>query len=205
MEILKLSRETFLPYGRILTEDWNVKEMISTMGKFSVKEGVTYFPSILELEETKEGKENSEKFGGGLPIEIGYCIGFNNKLDAFEYHRSSEVNIAATDMIVILGLQKDIDEKYHYDTSKAVAFMIPQGSVVEFYATTLHYAPCSVNGNEFKAIVMLPKGTNEPVEIKQEKIGELKLITAKNKWLIAHAEAKIPGAFVGLDGRNLSV
>jgi hypothetical protein len=205
MKILNLSRETFAPYGRILTEDWNVKNMISVMDHFSVKDGVTYFPSISELENTKEGKENSEKFGGGLPIEIGYCIGFNNKLDAFEYHRSSEINIAATDLVVILGLQKDVDEEYHYDTSKAVAFMIPKGSVIEFYATTLHYAPCSVNGNEFKSIVMLPKGTNESIVIKQEIIGELKLIMAKNKWLIAHEEAKIEGAFIGLDGVNLSL
>ncbi len=33
--------------------------------------------------------------------------------------------------------------------------------------------------------------------------GEDKLLTAQNKWLIAHEEAQIPGAFCGLVGEKL--
>ncbi len=205
MQVEKITKEAFAPYGRILTDEWEVKEMIAIMEEYSVKDGVTYFPSISKLEEMQEGMKNAEKFGGGMPIQIGYCIGYNNALNAFEYHRSSEINIAATDLIVILGKQSDVDENYHYDTKNAVAFLVPKGSVVEFYATTLHFAPCSVDGREFKSIVMLPKGTNEPVEISQEKTGELKLLKANNKWLIAHEEAKIEGAFIGLDGINQKI
>ena len=31
------------------------------------------------------------------------------------------------------------------------------------------------------------------------------LLTAKNKWLIAHEEAQIPGAFCGLVGENITL
>lgn len=38
-----------------------------------------------------------------------------------------------------------------------------------------------------------------------EQYSEDKLLFAKNKWLIAHKDAKIQGAFEGLIGENLSV
>ena len=38
-----------------------------------------------------------EKGFGGLPVQIGYCNGSNVKLNALEYHRSSEIDIAVTD------------------------------------------------------------------------------------------------------------
>ena len=37
------------------------------------------------------------------------------------------------------------------------------------------------------------------------KEGEDALMTAKNKWLIAHEEAGIEGAFNGLRGENLTI
>ena len=38
-----------------------------------------------------------------------------------------------------------------------------------------------------------------------EKTGEDSLMTAKNKWLIAHEDAKIAGAFNGLKGENITI
>ena len=35
--------------------------------------------------------------------------------------------------------------------------------------------------------------------------GEDRLMTAKNKWLIAHEEAKIAGTFNGLKGENITL
>ena len=85
------------------------------------------------------------------------------------------------------------------------AFLVPAGTVIEVYATTLHYAPCNVNGNKFRAAVILPKGTNTDAPKAQNNTKEDKLLFARNKWLIAHEEAGIEGAFVGLKGANLSV
>ena len=92
------------------------------------------------------------------------------------------------------------------DTSKAEAFFVPKGTAIEVYATTLHYAPCNVEGEKgFRCVVILPKGTNEDLTFTPDKDGEDKLLTAQNKWLIAHEEAEIPGAFCGLVGENITL
>ena len=44
-----------------------------------------------------------ERAYGGLEIQIGYCNGNNKKLNAVEYHRSSELDIAVDDLILLLG------------------------------------------------------------------------------------------------------
>ena len=141
---------------------------------------------------------------GDMPVQIGYCNGHNQKLNAVEYHRSSEINVAATDMILLLGKQQDIKEDYTYDTADIEAFLVPAGTAVEVYATTLHYAPCGVNNSGFRCTVVLPKGTNYDVK-RQKNTGEDRLLAATNKWLIAHKEAHIDGAFEGLIGENPEV
>ena len=52
--------------------------------------------------------------------------------------------------------------------------------------------------------MVLPKGTNYDVK-RQKNIGEDRLLAATNKWLIAHKEAHIDGAFEGLIGENPEV
>ena len=85
------------------------------------------------------------------------------------------------------------------------AFLLPKGTAVEVYATTLHYAPCSVGEQGFQVAIVLPKDTN--LSLEEEHDGwEDKLITAKNKWLIGHPEGGLPeGAHIGLIGENVSV
>lgn len=141
---------------------------------------------------------------GGLPIQIGYCNGNNSLLNAVEYHRSSEVDIAVSDVILLLGKQEDIEADFTYDTSKIEAFHVPAGMAVELYATTLHYAPCTVEGDSFRCVIVLPKDTNTDIDFDLMD-GESKLMTARNKWLIAHEDAKIEGAFNGLKGENISI
>ena len=87
------------------------------------------------------------------------------------------------------------------------AFLLPAGTAVEVYATSLHYAPCSVGDNGFRCVVVLPKDTNTEIEADLPATWESRLMTAKNKWLIAHPESGLDkdGAFVGLVGENLTV
>ena len=103
------------------------------------------------------------------------------------------------------GHQQDIEPDHTYDTSKIEAFLVPAGTGIEVYATTLHYAPCHVNEGGFQCVVVLPKGTNTDLTFQTEKTGEDSLMTAKNKWLIAHEDAKIAGAFNGLKGENITI
>ena len=140
-----------------------------TKGTEAAKDtGVVYEPSVKELEDLPIFEQLKSQGFGEIPIQIGYCNGHNNKLNAVEYHRTSEINIGATDMIVLLGLQQDIKEDYTYDTSLIEAFLIPKGVGVEFFATTLHYAPCSANEGGFRGVVVLPKGTNLPLSAAHE-------------------------------------
>ena len=46
---------------------------------------------------------------------------------------------------------------------------------------------------------------NTEIAFPMPKDGEDGLMTAKNKWLIAHEDAKIEGAFNGLKGENITI
>ena len=138
-------------------------------------------------------------------IQIGYCNGHNETLNAVEYHRCSEVDVAVDDIILLLGRQQDIKEDFTYDTSLMEAFYVPAGTAVELYATTLHYAPCGVKGNGFRCVIILPRDTNTEITFSLAGKDEDILMAAKNKWLIAHEEAKIEGAFCGLRGENITL
>lgn len=72
-------------------------------------------------------------------------------------------------------------------------------------ATTLHYAPCSADDEGFRCVIVLPKGTNTELDFIPEKNDEGRLITAKNKWLLAHPETGIEGAYCGLKGKNITI
>jgi len=205
MKILNVEDKAFRPYGRILTADYDVTELIKEMEKTPAPTDVIYFPSIPELEALPIAKIIQDSIFGGMPIQIGYCNGTNDKLNAVEYHRNSEIGVACTDMILLLGKQQDITDEYTYDTSKIEAFYVKKGEVVEMYGTTLHYAPCSAEGKPFRNVVILPKGTNTEIVSVPKGAKEDPLLTATNKWLIAHADAKIAGAVNGLIGENISV
>lgn len=205
MKIYDITDREFRPYGRVL-EGYDVSEMIPVMEKTPLPEGqVIYEPSLKEMEELEAAGAFREKGFGGLPIQIGFCNGYNCMLNALEYHRSSEIDIAVTELILLVGRQQDITEDYTYDTSKVQAFSVPAGTAVELYATTLHYAPCRAEGKGFRCVIILPRDTNTELEREPGDRGEDRLMTAKNKWLVAHEDAQIEGAFCGLKGENISI
>ena len=204
MKIQKVTDQAFGRYGQVL-EGYDFTGLIKEMKHTPVPEDVIYVPSVEELEALDVMKDLQNKGYGGLPVQIGYCNGHNKKLNAVEYHRNSEINVAVTDLVLLIGHQQDIEPDHTYDTSKIEAFLVPAGTGIEVYATTLHYAPCHVNEGGFQCVVVLPKGTNTDLTFQTEKTGEDSLMTAKNKWLIAHEDAKIAGAFNGLKGENITI
>lgn len=206
MVIKSVFDKEFKKYGQVL-KNYDCSEIIGKMENTPLPSDVIYEPSIKELEELEIAKQLRKREFGELPIQIGYCNGNNNLLNAVEYHRTSEINIAVTDLILLLGLQQDINDDYTYDTSKIEAFKVPAGTAIEAYATTLHYAPCNVNEEGFKCVVVLPRDTNLALENTVEKVGEDALLFAKNKWLIGHKDTDLgeQGAFIGLVGENISL
>ena len=205
MEIKKVTDPSFRKYGRVV-EGIDFTDLVEAIKKETpLPDGVAYEPSIQALEVTQAAKDLQRRTYGELPIEVGYCNGHNYKLNAIEYHRSSEINVAATDAILIVGMQQDITEDFTYETAKMEAYLLEAGTAVELYATTLHYAPCSADENGFKVGIVLPAGTNYPLEEKHEG-WEDALIAAQNQWLIGHEEGGLDaGAHIGLVGKNLDV
>lgn len=204
MKIQNVTDASFGKYGKVL-EGYDFGALIREMKHTPVPEDVIYVPSAEELEALEVAKDLQNKGFGGLPIQIGYCNGHNKKLNAVEYHRNSEINVAVTDLVLLIGQQQDIEADFTYDTSKIEAFLVPAGTGIEVYATTLHYAPCHVNEGGFQCVVVLPKGTNTELTFQTASAGEDSRMTAKNKWLIAHEDAKIEGAFAGLKGENITI
>lgn len=205
MTVRKVTDPAFKAYGRVIT-GYDFSGLLKAMEQTPLPEDVIYIPSLPEMEALPAAKELENGIYGQMPIQIGCCNGHNKKLNAVEYHRDSEVDIAVDDLILILGKQQDIEEDHTYDTSRMEAFLVPAGTAVEVYATTLHYAPCHVKDEGFRCVIVLPRDTNldmEPVEVKDP---EDRLLFARNKWLIGHAQGGLPeGAFIGLKGENLSV
>lgn len=205
MEIKKVTDDAFSAYGKVL-EGYDFSELLEVMKDTPLPEDeVVYVPGVKAMEEATVSERLKKSAYGGLPIQVGYCNGHNLKLNALEYHRSSEVDIAASDLILLLGRQQDIQEDYSYDTAKVEGFFVPAKTAVELYATTLHYAPCQASEAGFRCVIVLPEGTNHELDFSVVSEGEEKLMTAKNKWLIAHEDAKIGGAFCGLKGENISL
>ena len=204
MKIQKVTDPAFRKYGKVL-EGYNFSALLKEMKHTPVPEDVVYVPSVEELEALEVEKDLRNRAFGGLPVEIGYCNGHNKKLNAVEYHRNSEINVAVTDLVLLIGHQQDVEPDFTYDTSKIEAFLVPAGTGIEVYATTLHYAPCHVNESGFQCVVVLPRGTNTEIAFPMPKDGENGLMTAQNKWLIAHEDAKIEGAFNGLKGENITL
>lgn len=204
MQIQAVTDQSFSQYGRVLT-DYDTDRLTEAMLKTPLPDDVVYVAAEQALEALPVSQAFCRRGYGGLPVQVGYCNGHNNKLNALEYHRDSEINVAVTDLILILGRQQDIGADFTYDTAMTEAFLVPAGIVIEVYATTLHYAPCGVDGNGFRCVVVLPRGTNTELDFAAGDSGEERLITARNKWLIAHPDAGIAGAFAGLKGENITL
>lgn len=207
MVIKKVTDADFRRYGRVM-EGYDMTALLAKMEETSCpSDAVIYEPSVAELEALPIFQELSDRAYGGMPIQIGYCNGFNKKLNACEYHRDSELDIAVgKGLVLLLGKLEDVEPDFTYDTSKIEAFYLPAGVGVELFATTLHYAPCAAEGEDgFRCVVVLPRETNFPLVAGPWAEGEGRLITHKNKWLIAHEEAGIEGAFVGLKGANITI
>lgn len=213
MKIRSVFSHSFEKYGKIL-EGYNVADLLSKLDETTKKpdNAVIYEPHDFGLESLPIAKEFCTNAYGGMPIQIGYCNGNNTKLNCLEWHRGSELNIPANNIILLLASLQSV-KNGKLDTNLVEAFHVPKGTVVEIYETTLHYAPCNsvkngqVSKEGFRVVVVLPKDTNTQKPDIKELDFEDKLLWAKNKWLIAHpdsSEAK-DGAFVGLNGVNIDL
>ena len=197
----------FRPFGRVI--DFDASRLIAACEQAAVMpaEGANYVPFMPELEALSDFETVWRTLRGEGGCQIGCCWGYNSRLNCLEYHRASEHNIAVSDMVLLVAAQQDMDG-FDLPAGKIVGFFAPKGVTVEVYATTLHYCPCQTSDSGFRSIVVLPKGTNEPLEHAAPAGGDGRLLWCKDKWLIAHpdnAEMVSKGAYAGLHGENYTI
>ena len=196
----------FAPFGRVVT-GYDFSGLIGYMENCTEipENGNIYKPSIPEMEALPVMEQVKNGLYGGMDIEIGYCNGRNTTYNGFEYHKGSEINVAVTDFMLVLGHVWEIKDNT-YRVEDARVFFVPRGTAIEMYQTTLHLSPCRVCDEGFKGVVILPRGTNTPLENKGEAVEpEGSLLLQKNKWVIAHPEREpliSQGAHPGLLGEN---
>ena len=208
MKIYSVFDPEFKPYGQIVKGlDEAVQEILAGLAETPLPDGVGYVPTDPILQELPAAVEISEHCFGGMPVQLGWCNGHNTKLNCLEYHRDSEFNLGTEDFILLLARQEEIVDGI-LDTAKVKAFKAPAGTMIECYATTLHYAPCHADASKgFRVLVALPWLTNTDRPVMDNKTAEDEIMTARNKWLLAHpdsSEAK-SGAKVGLSGENIDI
>lgn len=207
MKIYSVTDKEFAPYGKVLG-GYDTTELLKALDESTpLPDGVEYVMSEAALECTAIFGRLQNNAYGGMPIQLGWCNGHNTKLNCLEYHRDSELNIGLYDFILLVAKVDDIVDG-RLDTSRVMAFKAAAGQVVEVYATTLHYAPCSAkNGAGFKVVIALPKGTNGAMPNLAPVNGEDRRLRACNKWLLAHKDAAeaSDGAYIGLIGENVDI
>jgi hypothetical protein len=206
MKLKSVFDKEFKPYGVVL-EGYDFTGLLKTLEEISDKpnDGVIYVPSDPKLEALPIFAEFRDRLFGGIPIQIGYCNGFNTKLNCLEYHRGSEACVAADDVIMLLAKLQDVEDG-KIDASKVEAFSLPKGTGILYYETSMHYAPSKPKA-PYRSIIVLPRETNTELPKFKAVTAEDKLLWARNKWLIAHPDApeSAQGAHTGVLGKNPDV
>ena len=203
LTIFDIRDEEFREYGTVL-EGYDTDGIMSEAKKLAMpSEGSQYLASVQAFEALEIAKKIKDDVFGTLDTQIGYCHGHSSYLNALEWHFGSEVNIAVTPLVLMLAKRSDI-RGGRIDSSSVKVFFVPKGSVIEVYATTLHFCPCEVHADGFGCVVGLPAATNTPLEYATSD----PLLFRRNKWILAHEDntALIErGVVPGLCGENYKI
>ena len=206
MKILPVTDASFAPYGRVV-EGYDVAPLLAALEKTPLTDSVVYVPREELLHQAEGADKVGEALFGGMPFQLGWCNGRNTRLNCLEFHRDSEFNLGTEDFILLIAKQGEIVNGV-LDTACVKAFRVPAGVLVECYATTLHYAPCHTDAQKgFRVMVALPAGTNTDYRPEGGANTMDRMLWARNKWLLAHAESSeaAQGAVVALKGENIDI
>ncbi|PWM59521.1 MAG: DUF4867 domain-containing protein [Subdoligranulum variabile] len=209
MKIESVYDAAFGSYGRVVTGLEEARdEILNALAHTPMPQtGTDYCAEDPALQELPAAVEVSEHLFGGMPCQMGWCNGYNTKLNCLEYHRDSEFNLGTEDFILLLA-RRDQIENGKLDTGKVRAFRVPAGTLVEVYGTTLHYAPCHTDpARGFRMLVALPQGTNTAKPQIRPQTGEDAWLWGCNKWLLAHPDSAEAGqgAVAALTGSNIDI
>ena len=196
----------FAPYGRVLAGE--TAALLDALRKTEIPaEGNCYVASDGALEAVDAIHAWRHAVYGDMPVQAGFCNGSGDRLNAMEYHKSSEVNFSDTGLVLLLALPEDL-KNGRLNSADVKGFYLPPRVAVEIHPRVLHFAPCRVSKDGFRCLVVLPAGTNAPLErVDTAAPGEEALLWMTNKWMTCHPDSPQArkGAFIGIEGENLQV
>ncbi|WP_281165741.1 DUF4867 family protein [Liquorilactobacillus sicerae] len=206
-QITKISQASFKNYGNLLAGyDLQTVEDYFKKNVSYGEDGNSYNPSNPELEKLPVIQKIGQDVYAGMEIAAGECTGQAQSFSAVEFHQGSEVNLMLTDVVMVLGKRSQIKAGLFDAAEDAKLFFIPAGSIVEMYSDTLHYSPIKVHPAGFKAVVIVLRGTNQPLPTDFE--SRNKWIVKKNKFQAAHAVRKdklAAGIVEGVSGKLIKL
>lgn len=202
LKFYSVNDKEFARYGCVLKQDYS--SLAEAALKLEMpKEGSKYEPSVESFEALPIREMIKEELFGELEIQMGNCWGYSSFLNALEWHKNSEINVAATDLVLLLAKLDDVEDG-KLDSKKVVAFYAAKGEAIEVYADTLHFCPCQVEDSGFNCVVVLPKDTNTNLENKPSD----PLLFRKNKWIFCHENnegLKARGVVPAIFGENYEI
>jgi len=209
LQILDIFDPSFSKFGRILNFD-NYREAATYIESFTeipINDN-SYVADDVNFKSFLTETSPFSNLFGGIELQYGYVNGHNSYLNALEYHKTSEINIAASPMVIMVGHASNIKDN-QFSTKDLSIFFVPKYTAFELYPLTLHFSPCEVSKKGFKCGVILPKGTNVNFETaKYIDSLEDKLLFKTNKWLIAHKDNEKlnnTSAHIGIIGPNYKI
>ena len=108
IRIKNIHSPAFSAYGKVYPDfDASVLIKACEAAVTLPQEGVVYKPSLPELEILPDAEKLSRECFGQMPVQCGVCMGFNQVMGGLEYHKSSEINIAVTDLVLLLADLRD--------------------------------------------------------------------------------------------------
>jgi hypothetical protein len=210
--ILPVTDPSFSSYGAVHRK-LRVDSLLGAMDRWiTVTDGVVCEPDPAGMDRCPRETAPIVRtvFGGMEDLQLGWMHGRNSVLNSLEYHKCPEAVVAASDMVVFVGLAQDIVwPEGTYDISRVKAFFVPRGTLYEVLPCCLHGTPTHARrADGFRCAVMLPRGTRSPVDLPPSAEGEAALLHGRGTWLIAHpSEPSFQGTSVhfGLIGRSIQL
>lgn len=202
MKIYSIQDKEFAKYGRVIDAPY-FDELKKASETIPVPEAGSMYRASEPAFDTPKINAYYKQVFGEMDVQVGYCWGRNNILNALEWHKNSEISVALTDLIMLLGDMSEMKDG-KFESKKLKAFLFKEGESAELFATTLHFCPGMAKDKVFKNVVVLPKGTNLPLENESDD----KFLHAKNKWIIVHPDFKRlveMGRVVGIVGKNIKI
>lgn len=194
----------FSRYGRFLNSaGWTglIKEADRLIAG---DEEPAYIASVPELESLSSPEVVGTTYSPE-EVQVGICRGFNDTLNGMEWHDCPELIVAVTPLLLILGLDDEI-EKGQWNSCHARICFLKAGEAVLLNEGTLHFAPCRSGSEPFLSLIILPRGVNQELDVKKHDPAD-KLLWKERKWILTHPDSPqaVKGAPIGISGANLRI